>query len=665
MKRTHARRAAALALLVFVGLLVAACGSSKSSSRSNKATTTTSTNPTAPAALPTTWSLPGADLTNTRDVGGPINASNVSTLGVAWSDPINAAGTFGAYATTPVVVNGVMYTQDLSSNVEAINVSSGKVLWTKKYNSPDIGPNGVTVVGGTVYGATADSAFALQAATGEQLWVKQLTRNGNEGIDMAPGVNNGTVYVSTVPGNSKSFYAGNGQAILWALDAQSGATKWKWDEVPTNLWDTKHTNINSGGGQWDPPTFDSQGNLYVGVANPAPFTGSPKYPWGSSRPGPNLYTDSIVKLNAATGKLIWYYQLTPHDIYDWDLENSPILTTVNGQQLVIDGGKAGILIAVNAQTGKLVWKRSVGVHNGHDNDHTLAEEGKFSQLHIPETVEPGDLGGIESQLASNGTTVFAAVNDLAVTYKAQGLNGVSFGVPFNKAKGELVAVNEATGAIEWDDKLPSSAYGAATVVNNVVFTTTFNGVIYAFNTTNGQELWHSQLSASTNAPVGIVGDTVYTAGGFVTAPGQKALIIAYRLGATGSLPTVATPKTSTTPAKKSTASVGTKKKTTTTAKPSATSNTINLAANPSGMLMFTQKAITASAGKVTINFTNQSPLGHDVVLINSSNKIVGQTPIFDHGTKSFTVTLTAGSYTYYCSVPGHREAGMQGTLTVK
>jgi plastocyanin len=82
-------------------------------------------------------------------------------------------------------------------------------------------------------------------------------------------------------------------------------------------------------------------------------------------------------------------------------------------------------------------------------------------------------------------------------------------------------------------------------------------------------------------------------------------------------------------------------------------------------LMFDTSTLNAKAGKVTINFTNDSSLTHDVVLINSSNKILGQTPEFDGGTKSFSATLKPGTYTYYCSVPGHREAGMQGTLTVK
>jgi plastocyanin len=92
--------------------------------------------------------------------------------------------------------------------------------------------------------------------------------------------------------------------------------------------------------------------------------------------------------------------------------------------------------------------------------------------------------------------------------------------------------------------------------------------------------------------------------------------------------------------------------------------TVEIAADPSGQLKFTQSALPAHAGKVTIDFTNKSPLPHDVVLINSSNAILGQTPVFQGGSKSFTVTLTPGTYTYYCSVPGHRQAGMQGTLSV-
>ena len=97
---------------------------------------------------------------------------------------------------------------------------------------------------------------------------------------------------------------------------------------------------------------------------------------------------------------------------------------------------------------------------------------------------------------------------------------------------------------------------------------------------------------------------------------------------------------------------------------SNSASTVKLA--PEGdQLMFDTNTLTAKAGKLTVEFTNDSSIAHDVVVSDQSNKVLGKTPVFDGGTKSFNVTLKPGSYTYYCSVPGHREAGMQGTLTVK
>jgi plastocyanin len=101
------------------------------------------------------------------------------------------------------------------------------------------------------------------------------------------------------------------------------------------------------------------------------------------------------------------------------------------------------------------------------------------------------------------------------------------------------------------------------------------------------------------------------------------------------------------------------------AAPAGAATTLKLSAPKSGMLMFNTKTLTAKAGKVTIEFTNQSPLPHNVtVQAGTSGATIAATPTFTGGTKSITMTLKAGKYTYYCSVPGHRQAGMLGTLTV-
>jgi len=335
-------------------------------------------------------------------------------------------------------------------------------------------------------------------------------------------------------------YLGGGKGTLWALDAMTGAPRWSWDEVQ-DLWG--NPKINSGGGLWYAPSFDAQGNIYIGVANPGPIGGTPGYPWGTSRPGPDLYTDSVVKLSPA-GKLLWYYQLTPHDLFDWDLQDSPVLSTAGGQPVVIDGGKAGILVELSARTGKPIWKLPVGVHNGNDQDGLLTEYASpGSHLRLPDTVciEPGVLGGVETQLASNGSTTFAAVNDLAERLPS-GAAGVATGSTaaaieaILHATGEMVAVSQDTGQVAWDTPLPSTPYGAATVTNDVVFTTTFHGDLYALNAATGAVLLKTPLSAGTNAPVTVDGDYVIAGAGTPLASGQELLIIAYKLGAHGKLP---------------------------------------------------------------------------------------------------------------------------------
>lgn len=468
---------------------------------------------------------PNGDLANTRNVSGPISTRNVTQLEEAWTLPLTGEGSFGSYAASPVMSKGVVYSQDLGSNVQAINQEDGEVIWTRSYEEPNLGPNGVVVGDGQVFGATASEAFALDQKTGKELWSTPLTRNPKEGIDMAPGYDNGIVYVSTTPTNAGSLYAGEGVGILWALDGKTGKKLWKFNTVPNDLWG--NPKVNSGGGLWYTPAFDGKGSMYFGVGNPAPFPGTAKDPYGSSRPGPNLYTNSIVKLDAKTGKMDWYFQLNPHDIYDWDLQGPPMLVQSKGRQLVVAAGKVGYVVALDAKSGKLVWKRPVGIHNGHDQDGLYAMRGEYSKIKKG-TVYPGVLGGVIAPISTDGTTVFAPI----VNSPATAVSGSETGEGGTVApSGEIVALDVATGAVKWKHKFPTApAYGSTTVVNDLVFTTTADGKVQGFDTSSGRLAWRVSLPAGTNAGVMADGDTLIAAAGLATQEGQEPQLVAYRLG---------------------------------------------------------------------------------------------------------------------------------------
>jgi outer membrane protein assembly factor BamB len=504
------RASIAALLAVAASLLIAACGGGDGGSGSEVSFTGSG--------------YPNNDLGNTRQVGGPIDSSTVGQLELAWTTPIPGKSTFGSHASPPIVSKGVVYSQDLESNVQAIDRESGEVLWTKKYGQPDHGPNGVVVADGLVYGATPLEAFALDQETGKQKWSVTLVRNGNEGIDMAPGYHNGVVYVSTVPVTAEEFYGGDGVGILWALDGKTGKKKWHFDTVPEDLWGNQQ--INSGGGLWYPPAFDGKGGVYVGVGNPAPFPGTEGEPWGSSRPGPNLYSDALVKLDEKTGKVEWYYQVTPHALYDWDFQNPPILVKAGGRELAIGAGKSGIVVAVDAKTGKLAWKRSVGTHNGHDNDGLYAMRGEYSKLKTPMTVYPGSLGGVIAPMSTDGSSLFVPVVNSPLEVVTQTERQEP-----GPLAGEIVALDVAKGTVKWKHEFPSApAFGFTTVVNDLVFATTFDGTVYAFDTSSGQQAWQEELPAGTNAGVVVEGDMVIAPAGYAGEEAQTPQLVAFRLG---------------------------------------------------------------------------------------------------------------------------------------
>jgi outer membrane protein assembly factor BamB len=473
--------------------------------------------PTARAVPGRDWGAPNADAANARRVDGPIDRSSVARLRVAWTFRLPAGVT-----ASPVIVGNVAYLQDMMSNVYAFDVKSGDLLWRRDYQVSDNGPNGVNVGDGRVFGATERVLFALDAKTGKELWHVQIVHREGEGIDMAPGYHDGTVFVSTVPA------AGGDVSTLYALDGASGKQRWTWAQVPSTLWG--HPEVNGGGGLWHPPSFDGHGGLYLGIANPIPWPGVEQAPWGSSRPGPNRWNNSIVKLDERSGRFLWGHQVLPHDIYDWDLECPIVLARVGGRRIAMAAGKMGFVYAFDQDSGALLWKRSVGLHNGHDDDNLLAMDGKFERLRYGVRILPGDWGGVQTPMASDGSTVYVPVNNLYSVYHNQGLPAQQ---SLMQGTGEVVALDVATGRVRWDRKLPHSDYGAASISSDLVFTTTYDGTVWALERRSGAIVWHAGLPAATDAPVAIAGETVIAGAGVPLKPGQQPAVVAYRLGPGG------------------------------------------------------------------------------------------------------------------------------------
>ena len=510
------------------------------------------------------WAVAQGDLASTRQTAGSaITAQTVGQLGVAWTVPITVSGNFSGITANAIVLDGVVYLQDMQSNVFALDAATGQSLWQANYDVPSNGPNGVAIAYGMLYAATGDTsvAFALDPTTGAEIWSTDLSGHDHVCIDMAPAVYDNVVYISTNPNNvTNGNYYGGARGILYALDAATGVTLWSFDTSTDNLWGNPVA--NSGAGLWYPPSIGPDGNLYFGTGNAGPYPGTPEYPNGSSRPGDNDYACSMVSVDPTTGVVRWNINAAPHDLFDHDFQESPVLATLpvgDTEMLVsVGAGKTGTVIAARADNGRELWRASVGVH---END-TLTE--------LPEgttRVVPGTLGGVNSPLAYTNGTVFVPYLDLAAYHTPTGPDQTQ-GDSINDAGGGLVALNLADGNVKWTADLGSICVSGATVSNDLVFAGGMNGILHAYDIESGQEVWTMQLTAGLNAPPAIAGDLLLIpAGGplFIsqnpspiagtpaaisdqqqpTNPGAEQpqltpQIFALRLGATGT-PSAATP----------------------------------------------------------------------------------------------------------------------------
>lgn len=595
------------------------------------------------------WPMAQQGYDSTRNgIGSTIDSSNVDQLGVAWELPLNASSPYGAITSNPIVLGETVYLIDNEARISSINRATGELNWESVNNVGTFGPNGVAVGYGYLIGVLGDTAevLALDAETGEERWRFQLANHNSLGITMAPFVFDGYVLVSTEPGgNSKGNYQGGANGVVYCLDIQTGLTLWTWDTVQDDLWG--NFRVNSGGGLWYPPAVDVEtGVLYMGIGNAGPFIYSEDNVNAESRPGANDYANCLVALDPAQGKVLWYINVKPHDLYDHDNQQTPMLATVkigeSDAEVVYTSGKHGYVVAAHRSSGQEIWRTPVGLHqNDGLQELPLGEENAVE-------VFPGLMGGVESPMAFKDGVVYVANFNYSIT-----MAGDTFIYDpergFEDATTNLVAINGSNGQIIWDVTLPTGIAGPGpTIAGDLLFTGSLDGIVRAFSLADGTQVWSAQTAAGLNAPFAVAGDQLFVpTGTFITpsvdspetVPNYYPALIAFQIGAEGTV---------------------------TEGEAMATGDTGDVA---EGTILVNAEDIAFDVNEITIpadtdttiRLTNTGVLQHDLVIENTDFG----TELLDSGESAeIVVNLPAGEYTYYCSVSGHREAGMAGKLIV-
>lgn len=248
------------------------------------------------------WPYSNGDLANSRDaVGSAITRANVATLKEAWSFKLSGAATssvggYGTLAANPIVVNNVVYIQDLHSNVYALSLATGKLEWSCRVNEKEKsgpGPNGVAVVGGLVYGATPTTVFALDDTTGHVVWSDQhLLKKGQGTFGIQPQVANGRVYLASQYGEVP------GGGLLLALNATNGHLVWSFKSVPKKEAGVQKLGLGAGGA-WETPLVGSDGSVTFGIGNPISICPRPSIRLGSCSTPTVMSTSTRRRANSA------------------------------------------------------------------------------------------------------------------------------------------------------------------------------------------------------------------------------------------------------------------------------------------------------------------------------------------------------------------------------
>lgn len=467
------------------------------------------------------WPSYGGTYANTRHADlKAISPDNVGSLQLAWR--FNT-GIHGIFEVSPVVVDGVMYvTTGTDNGVFALNAETGAPKW--RY-VPNVGRapynfavnRGVAVDAGRVFFTTLDDRLiALDAATGKPIWDSRVG-DPKQGLreDAAPLAWSGLVFVGS---------AGNELGVRGSYSAYSqkdGKLVWRWWAVGPGWEGTLENNAHGiplhrdiarerallkkypaawktgGGAIWMTPALSPQDSaIYLSTGNPAPAFN------GERRPGDNLYTESIVALDARSGKMKWYYQETPHDVWDYDASSPPVLVDAldgAGRRVpaVAEAGKSGWLYLVERATGKLLRVSEPFVPQPHVYA-PFDEKGA--------TVQPGDLGGAIGPMAYDPTAHSAFIAgdvepETAQTFESgpwlpnsdqQWTGGSMAELATQRSAGLLTSIDIDTGRVRWSTPVGNLVFGGTLWANGLVYLgEQGTGTFKAYDAATGKILWQT------------------------------------------------------------------------------------------------------------------------------------------------------------------------------
>jgi len=451
-----------------------------------------------------------------------ITPANVSKLRVRWIQQFNTRDP--TIEATPMVVNGVIFTTEPPSNVVALDAKTGSILWRYDRSIPDDLPlccgrynRGVAILGDTVYlGATDNYLVALDASNGKVRWQTPVA-DGSDGYSItgAPLIANDTVIVGIAGGD----YGIRG--FLDGYDPHTGKRKWRFNTIPgpgepghetweNDAWKT------GGGPTWVTGSYDPELDLvYWGVGNPAPDFS------GDSRPGDNLYTNSVIAIKVATGKLAWHFQFSPHDEHDWDSTQTPILTeiTVAGEKrkVICWANRNGFYYVLDRTNGKFIAGVPYVEQNWTDgldaNGRPILQKADVSNT--GRLTRPAYTGGtnwqnpaLDKKLglffvpATEGASVFTKSAEFLERdpSRRQFLNSMA-STP-EPPTIVVRALDVATGARKWEyyaRDLEAHYYGGLLATGGGLVFGSHGGYIFALESATGKEAWRVFLGGDTRA----------------------------------------------------------------------------------------------------------------------------------------------------------------------